>query len=124
MKNFPSKIENCIEWALNKFIEFFSIPIEELQKFLKDKESFYEMVKKEEITSVQINKLKEIKNLLDLIDQKNFGKIIEPRVKIFCNNYDYNIHLLLNEFPEDYKNEDGTLFWSGSKRIPKLVKKY
>jgi ubiquitin-activating enzyme E1 len=30
--------------------------------------------------------------------------------------------MLLKEFPKDYKNEDGTLFWSGSKRIPKIIK--
>jgi len=40
LRNFPSKIEHCIEWALDKFGEFFTIPIEELQKFLEDKESF------------------------------------------------------------------------------------
>ena len=122
LRNFPSKIEHCIEWALDKFNEFFTIPVEELQKFIEDKEAFYETIRKEEITSVQINKLKEIKNLLELIDQKNIAKIIEKAVNIFYNNYDYNIHLLLNEFPEDYKNKDGTLFWSGSKRIPKVIK--
>ena len=122
LRNFPSKIEHCIEWALDKFNEFFTIPVEELQKFIENKEAFYETIRKEEITSVQINKLKEIKNLLELIDQKNIAKIIEKAVNIFYNNYDYNIHLLLNEFPEDYKNKDGTLFWSGSKRIPKVIK--
>ena len=122
LRNFPSKIEHCIEWSLSKFIEFFTIPIEELKKFLEDREDFYDMIRKEEITSVQINKLKETKNLLDLISQKNFGKIVEQAIEKFCYNYDYNIQILLNEFPEDYKNQDGTLFWSGSKRFPKVIK--
>ena len=122
LRNFPSKIEHCIEWALDKFSEFFTIPIEEFQKFLEDKESFYDMIRKEGIASVQLNKLKEIKFLLDLIDENNFGKIIEKAVQIFYKNYDYNIQLLLKEFPEDFKNKDGSLFWSGSKRIPKVIK--
>lgn len=36
-------------------------------------------------------------------------------------NY-YNINLLLYEFPSDLKNEDGSKFWSGSKRIPNPIK--
>lgn len=122
LRNFPSKIEHCIEWALSKFIDFFTIPVEDLHKFLEDKEAFYALVQKGEITSVNINKLKEIKNLLQLIEENSFEKILKQAVEIFYNNYEYNIHILLNEFPKDYKNEDGTLFWSGSKRIPKEIK--
>ena len=29
LKNFPSKIEHFIEWALNKFYDFFTLPLEE-----------------------------------------------------------------------------------------------
>ena len=46
------------------------------------------MIQKEEITSVQINKLKELKNLLQLIEQNSFEKIREGAVDIFYNNYD------------------------------------
>lgn len=96
--------------------------MEELKKFLYDKEAFYQLIQKEEITSIQINKLKETKNLLQLIKEKNFEKILKQAVEVYYDNYDYNIHMLLQEFPEDYKNKDGTLFWSGSKRIPKIIK--
>ena len=121
LKNFPSKIEHCIEWALSKFIEFFTIPLEELKRFLDDKETFYKAIENEEITSIKINKLKEIRNLLELINENNFDKILKQAVEIYYKNYDYNINMLLLEFPADYKNEDGTLFWSGSKRIPKVI---
>ena len=122
LKNFPSKIEHCIEWALSKFNDFFTLPLEELKKYLNSKEDFYTYVQNEEITSTQISKLKGIKNLLELIKENNFEKILMQAVEIFNNNFDYNIKLLLNEFPEDYKNEDGTLFWSGSKRFPQVIK--
>lgn len=122
LRNFPSKIEHCIEWALSKFIDFFTIPLEELKKFLEDKKAFYTLIENEETASIQINKLKEIKNLLQLIKEKNFEKIIKQAVEVYYNNYDYNINMLLYEFPPDYKNEDGSLFWSGSKRIPKVIK--
>ncbi len=122
LKNFPSKIEHCIEWALSKFNDFFTLPLEELKKYLDSKEDFYVYVQNEEITSIQISKLKGIKNLLELIKENNFEKILKQAVEIYNNNYDYNIELLLNEFPEDYKNKDGTLFWSGSKRLPHVIK--
>jgi ubiquitin-activating enzyme E1 len=122
LRNFPSKIEHCIEWSLSKFKEFFTIPVEELNKFLNNKEGYYTLIQNEETTSVQINKLKEIKNLLQLIEEKNLEKILKQAINSYNNNYDYNIKMLLNEFPSDSKNEDGSLFWSGSKRIPNPIK--
>lgn len=122
LKNFPSKIEHCIEWALSKFYDFFTLPVEELIKFFDDKEAFYDSIKNEETTSMQINKLKEIQNLIQLIEEKSFEKILKQAVKIYYINYDYNINLLLHEFPPDLKNEDGSKFWSGSKRIPNPIK--
>ena len=122
LKNFPSKIEHCIEWALSKFYDFFTLPVEELLKFIDDKEAYYSYIEREEITSTQINKLKEIQNLLQLINEKSFQKIVEQAVNIYYINYDYNINLLINEFPSDFKNENGSLFWSGSKRFPSPIK--
>jgi ubiquitin-activating enzyme E1 len=121
LRNFPSRIEHCIEWALSKFFDFFTLPVEDLKKFLDDKEAYYASIQNEETTSMQINKLKEIQNLLQLIDEKSSEKILKKAIDMYYINYDYNINLLLNEFPADMKNEDGTLFWSGSKRIPKPI---
>ena len=122
LRNFPSKIEHCIEWALSKFYDFFTLPVEELLKFFNDKEAYYTSIQNEETTSIQINKLKDIQNLLQLIEEKNFEKILKKAVDIYYINFDYNINLLLHEFPSDLKNEDGSMFWSGSKRIPKPIK--
>ena len=44
---FPSTIEHCIEWGLTKFNDFFSSPIEDLKKFLENKEEFYELIENE-----------------------------------------------------------------------------
>ena len=122
LRNFPSKIEHCIEWALSKFNDFFTTPLEEFKKFLESKEDYYTFIQNEDVTSTQIGKLKEIKNLLELIKENNFEIILKKAVETYLNNFDYNIQMLLNEFPADFKNEDGTLFWSGSKRIPQIIK--
>ena len=122
LKNFPSKIEHCIEWALSKFNDFFTLPVEELLKFFDNREAFYNSIKNEETTSMQIKKLEKIQNLLQLIEEKSFEKILIQAANVFYNNYYYNINLLLYEFPSDLKNEDGSKFWSGSKRIPNPIK--
>ena len=122
LKNFPSKIEHCIEWALSMFNDFFSLPLKELKKYLNNKEDFYEYVENEESTTIKISKLKGIKNLLELIKENKFENILKQAVEIYNNNYDYNINLLMSEFPEDCKNKDGSLFWSGSKRFPRAIK--
>ena len=36
----------------------------------------------------------------------------------YTENFAYRIQQLLFNFPEDYKNNDGSKFWSGSKRVP------
>lgn len=122
LHNFPSKIEHCIEWGLNKFTEFFTKPIEELKTFVTDKESYFNLISNEETTPVQISIMKETKNLLNIIEENSFDKIIKAAVYLYYDCFDYQINKLLFQFPKDYKNEDNSLFWSGSKRIPNIKK--
>ena len=122
LHNFPSKTEHCIEWALSKFSEFFEKPVEELKQFLENKDTFYNLIQKEETLTSQINKLKEIKKLILFISENSFEKIIQQALILFYENFEFKINKLLNEFPIDHKNKDGSPFWSGSKRIPSSIK--
>ena len=122
LHNFPSKTEHCIEWALSKFSEFFEKPVEELKQFLDNKDTFYNIIQNEETLTSQINKLEEIKKLILFISENNFEKIIQQALLLFYENFEYKINKLLNEFPIDHKNKDGSPFWSGSKRIPSPIK--
>ena len=58
LRNFPSKIEHCIEWGLSKFNDFFNSPVEDLKKFLDNKESFYSLIQNEDTTTSIIDKMK------------------------------------------------------------------
>ena len=49
-------------------------------------------------------------------------KIIQQAASLFYENFDYKINKLLNEFPIEHKNKDGSPFWSGSKRMPSPIK--
>ena len=121
LRNFPSKIEHCIEWGLDKFNEFFTSSIEDLKKFLENKESFFNIIQNEDTITVMIYKMKKIKKLLEIILENNYEKIIKEAIEIYYENFIFKIKKLIDEFPADHINKDGSLFWSGSKRFPKVI---
>lgn len=121
LRNFPSKIEHCIEWGLNKFNIFFTSPVEDLKKFFENKNEFFNIIQNEETTDVMIKKMKQIKKLLEIINGNNFDKIIQNAVEIFYEEFNFQIQKLIDEFPPDHINEDGSLLWSRSKRFPNII---
>ena len=58
-----------------------------------------------------INKMKEIKNLLEIIIENNYEKIIQDAINIYFEQYIFQIKKLIDEFPIDHTNEDGSLFY-------------
>ena len=54
---FPSTIEHCIEWGLTKFNDFFSSPIEDLKKFLENKDEYFNYIEKEDTGTMIISKM-------------------------------------------------------------------
>ena len=65
--------------------------------------------------------MKIIKKLLEIIVENNFDKIILEAIKKFYEYYIFQIKKLTVEFPVKYRNQDGTLFWKGSKRFPEVI---
>ena len=118
MHNFPAMIEHCIEWGRDHFNEYFTDIINDVKKLLEDKDKFYSDLKKEGNTTLQLTKLKLIKEHIVLSAEQNIDKVIEFAVMQYTENYVYRIKQLLFNFPEDYTNKDGSKFWSGSKRVP------
>ena len=118
LHNFPAMIEHCIQWARDNFDGYFSNVVSDCQKFLKDKTKFYNDLKKEGNITVQLDKLSQVKRLIDIAATKSFEKCIEFAVERYTENFDHKINQLLNNFPADYINPDGSKFWSGAKRVP------
>ena len=117
LHNFPITIEHCIEWGRELFNTYFNEDIIQLKNYIENKDNFYEKLKKEDIFS-QLKIITNIKNLIIIIRDKNFDKCIELAIKKFNENYYQKINELLEDFPEDHLNKDGSKFWSGSKRFP------
>ena len=118
MHNFPAMIEHCIEWGRDHFNEYFTDVINDAKKLLEDKDKFYADLKKEGNTTLQLTKLKFIKEHVVLAAEQNIDEVIKFSVMQYTENFAYRIQQLLFNFPEDYKNNDGSKFWSGSKRVP------
>ncbi len=118
LHNFPAMIEHCIQWARDNFNGYFSDVIEDCKKFLKNKTKFYEDIKKEGNITVQLDKLSQIKRLIEIASSNSFERCIDLAVQRYTDNFDHNIRQLIHNFPEDYVNKDGSKFWSGSKRVP------
>ena len=122
LRHFPSLIEHCIEWSRDSFGGYFSIIINDVKTFFVDYNKFKEDIKREGTPQYQLEKLKLLKLHIDIIVNKDFNKLCEYAVKCYTDNFDHNIQQLLISFPPDCKSNDGTDFWSGSKKLPHPIK--
>jgi len=118
LHNFPAMIEHCIQWARDNFNGYFTDVISDCQNFLKDKTKFYNDLKKEGNITVQLDKLNQVKRLIEIATSNSFEKCIEFAIERYTENYDHKINQLIYNFPEDYVNHDGSKFWGGAKRYP------
>ena len=116
--NFPVWIENCFEYAIYNFKDYFIEVIKDTKKFLEDKSQLYSNLRNDGSFDYQLTKLKFIQKHLVLASEQNIDKIIEFAVMKYAENFQYKIQQLLYNYPGDYINRDGTKFWSGSKRLP------
>jgi ubiquitin-activating enzyme E1 len=122
LHNFPAMIEHCIQWGRDNFNGYFTDVVSDCKNFLEDKKKFYDGLKKQGNISVQLDKLSQVKTIIDIASSNSFEKCIEFAVERYTQNFDHNIEQLLYNFPADYVNKDGSKFWTGSKRVPHPLK--
>lgn len=118
LRNFPSTIEHCIEWARDNFDGYFVNNINELRSFIEDRNNFYNEISKKYVASDQMNKIKKIFRYINIILNKNFKECIKIALEEYNEAYNLSIIRILNNNPPNSLNEDGTRFWSGNKRCP------
>ena len=118
LRNFPTSITHCIEWARDNFDNYFVKIIQDLKKFCENKEKYYEDLEKIDNIEIQIKNLEKIINYSKLILNKNFDDCLEIAFNEYISKYNNNIIQILTDHPIDSLNDDGTKFWGGNKRIP------
>lgn len=115
LKNFPYKNDHTIQWARDVFEGEFFNSSNYANQYIKDQDFINKLEpgqKTEIIESIIDILCNKPKDYIDCVT-KAFGK--------WHTYYRDNIHTLLNQFPSDSKTNEGTLFWSGTKRMPVIA---
>ena len=114
LKLFPSTFEHVVEYARSAFESHFRVPQAAYAKLLKEPESLDQM-DPTELASTQ-------HNIMELIENcKNFKYCIRLGYLVFHRIFRDPVSQLIRKYPEDHKNDEGELFWSGSKTFPKVI---
>ena len=120
LKSFPSLIEHCIEWGKVLFEKFFISDIKEIIDLIEEKEN--KLKKINNLTpNEKLSYLNDIKENLILLNSKKYEDCIEMAFRKFYFYFIYRIEKLLKDNPINLKSQDGTFFWSGSKRMPSII---
>ncbi len=116
---FPTSISHCIEWSREQYEKYFVLNMHFLINCVNESESeFFLNIRKEGTSFFQRLKLKEIELYFEVYTQKNYQKAIECGFLVFNQLFNLNIQEVLIQYPPDYKNKDGSKFYSGTKHIP------
>lgn len=112
IKNFPNHINHTIHWARDYF-EVFNRGFKNVNNYIDDPSFLDSLSLMEKNTAIDdINLLGgDVFNWMDTFD---------VAMKIYEKEYVYNIQKLLHSFPPDHRLEDGSLFWSNGKYMPKV----
>ncbi|KAJ9096313.1 hypothetical protein QFC20_006451 [Naganishia adeliensis] len=114
VKNFPNAIEHTIQWAREKFDEFFVNPPTNVNLYLSSP-NFVEQLK---ASGQQLDQLKTVRKYLVQDRPRSFEECIEWARLKFEEDYVNEIKQLLYNLPKDQLTSTGQPFWSGPKRAP------
>ena len=115
LKYYPITNVHCIEYARQKFDDFFHYNIKDTLEYIKSK-SYFDNYNKENWRKLII-----FKYIIQIFKNKNFDDCLNLAINEFYSYFNYNIRDLLNNNPPDSKKPDGSLFWNGDKRMPNEI---
>ncbi|PLW21703.1 hypothetical protein PCANC_03221 [Puccinia coronata f. sp. avenae] len=117
VKSFPNIIEHTIQWAKERFSEFFAKPAETINQYLTIP-NYIETLRQGGNPIEQINQIKEF-----LIDSRptNFADCVRWARLKFELEFNNEIRQLLHSLPRDLITKEGVPFWSGPKRAPEPI---
>ncbi len=121
LHHFPTTILHCIEWGKVRFLEIVNEGIKDLKNYIEDPEKYF--IEKEKENSIIV---KESINLtlqyIKLLNGNDLNHLLEFCIHLHKKFFDDNIEQILEMYPPNSLNKDGTLYWSGSKRIPHPIR--
>ena len=121
LRNFPTLITHCIEWARDSFDGYFVNIIQDLKNFCQSREDYFKNLEKLDNYNIQIENVEKIIKNSKLILKKNYDDCLEIAFNEFNKKFNNDIIQILTDNPPDSTNEDGSKFWTANKRIPKPI---
>ena len=121
LRNFPTLITHCIEWARDSFEGCFVTILQDLKKFCENKENFYKDLEKNSNIDYQIKYLEKIIHYTKLVISRKYDNCLELSFNEYLQKFNNDIIQILSDYPPDFINEDGSKFWSANKRVPKPI---
>ena len=118
LRNFPTLISHCIEWARDKFDGYFVNIIQYLKKFCENKENLYKDLEAIDDIDLRIKDLEKIMKYTKLIINRKYDDCLEIAFNEYIQKFNNDIIQILMDNPLDSLNEDGSKFWSANKRAP------
>jgi len=125
LRNFPSLILHCIEWAREMFDEWFIEGPDILNAFVKDKNVFFEKTDSNPMEA--LTKYNLTKKWVGLATDPSVKKCVTEVLDTFLTYFRDKIKNLTHHFPEDarvtQKETEADLgpFWHGHKRFPQAA---
>lgn len=133
LRNFPSTIIHCIEWARGLFEDIFVSPVADLESYLKNPAEFISNIRDQaESFCLDANEIQTFKDKLcdkegnGLIKSMRWAKHVKDHGyngcvdianEIFYQKFNFSMKDLQHQFPKDHM-VNGKLFWSPPKRYP------
>ena len=109
LKNFPTKIEHCIKFAKNVFLEIFDQSINNIKLILEDEEQFKNILDKISDSLELFLSIEIYKKIITIVNSPCQNSIIKFAIFIFIFYFNYNIKLLLKELKESFNNPPSPL---------------
>ena len=97
LKNFPTLIEHCIEYAKIIFTELFDLYIKDIKMIVEDENKFYDILKDTLNLDELYLRLEILKYLYNILDSPTDYNIMELAIFINKFYFEYNINKLLKE---------------------------
>ena len=121
IRNFPNKIEHCVEWGLDIFERLLSQSFQDLDKLINNKHELYTELKTINNNVLLEQRYNMLSLYLHLYKKKTFKDFIEFCHQIYNNIFKNPIKDILHSFPSDLTDEYGNEFWSGKKLKPTVI---
>ena len=118
LKQYPNKIEHTIQWARDIFEKTFAQDPQKIKEYLlqNNKQKYLDYLRNSKSDTC----VSDLKDLLLNFKKRpiTFNDCIQRGSELFDEHFVSNITALLKQHPKLKKEKDGSLFWSGHRKLP------